>query len=202
MGTNSTCDLLVTASETLRDCDYPAIGGTKDYVILIKKSTLTTSILAGNFVVNGTYKNRITEFTVDVASLCIDTCLNQVKPKVDIIQKANGMLFKQSISFQLVSNLGATYLNLAAIADGEWIAIFENSWKGEDGKGKYKVFGIDGGLRVAPGTVFDPTSDTEGVISITLESQDNSLENYPDYSIECTTEKDSDTLIALLLIPA
>lgn len=187
-----------TAVNQVKSCDYTPIGGVADEVIILNKADVDAAIATGatKFLVNETNPLIVEVFGLTFAKkgYVFESDFQQIKPKIDVVVKAGAKKYKQSISFQVPKHDAIAGVTLSRLAKGEFVAIFANKWKNIVGGGKYKIFGLDGGLRLAAGTLTDPWSDNSGIYTVTLESKDNSLENFPCRILFKTSETVTDVI--------
>ena len=115
------------------------------------------------------------------------------------MQKASGIRYKQSIEFVIIGGKAAIDDIVNTMSDERYVAIYINTFADEAGAGKYKVLGVDAGLKIPDGgAVKDPYSDNDGAWLMKLESTDLALESRPIYTFWDTDEATTDTAFTAL----
>lgn len=195
-----------TAVGFTKDCDFPQHGGTQEDIIILDyadiQAELATSGAAITF--DNTYPNKITKFAFTTASARkgykIESVLNQVRPVVNKLDYPTGMLYSQSIQVMIADNKAETEHFINQWKDKLVVIIYKNQFKNEDGKAKYKVFGLDSGLKLSVHTM--DAYANGGAHMLTFASQAEAPEKYSQYTIYDTDEATTDTAMADLLVAA
>jgi len=96
-----------------------------------------------------------------------------VKPSVDIAAGANGQnLYKHRTAFIIFSNTQLTKNNIMNLAQGRYVALWENNGKNLE---SFELAGVDVGLEVKPQKIRD-LQENGGAYVLLLESPDTELE--------------------------
>jgi len=183
------------------DCDYLPIGGTEPNILLITKTEWDLAVTNATITFDGTSPNLIDALVLTQGDkgYLIEGYENQTKPIVTGIKRASGYRYKQTIDFLAIGGKAAIEKIVKDMGNQRFVVIYKNLFRDEGGEGKYKVFGVEAGLkRPEGGAELDKYNDVDGVWMLKLESEEFALESTPEYSFYDTDEATSDAVFVTL----
>ena len=106
--------------------------------------------------------------------------------------------FTKDVQFALLDHSADASLNIIdQLANGTFVVILRNNYKGGDGKAKYEIFGYESGLRQTEGTRDPYSEDTEGGWLLKLQE----VAPTSGLFLYNTDEETTDVAVASLLTP-
>ena len=185
-----------------KNCDRPITSGTGADLLLISKTDWDEAVALGKITFDATTGNLITDCVLNTGKLgyLFESNEEQIKPKITEVIKNGAHMYKQELDF-VASKLDASSEKvLDDMRDTAVVAIYTNLFKGTAGETKYKVLGVDSGLKVAKREI-DPTAEWAGW-TIGLASRDTALESKGQYTLYKTDEATTDAVYAALQVAA
>lgn len=180
------------------DCDYKQFGGTEPNVLLIKKTEWDLALTAATITITTSMCTAIVLTTGDQGYL-FESYPDSVKGLSTSVKRASGTRYKQSLEFVITGGLAAVDDIVDTIGDERYVAIYINTFVDDGGGGKYKVMGVDAGLRIPDGGITKDThGDNDGAWLVKLESPDSGLESKPLYTFYTTDEATTDAAFVVL----
>lgn len=183
------------------DCDNLPSGGTEPNILLIKKTEWDLAKVSGTVTFDGTTPNLITDLVLDSGDkgYLFEGFQNSVKPLFTTINRASGIRYKQTIDYVVPGGKAEVDKLIKDSGNERYVVIYKNLFKDEDGEGKYKVLGVEAGLkRPEGGAEKDAFSDVDGVWMCKLESEEFALESTPMYTLYKTSEAVTDAIFVAL----
>ena len=185
-----------------RNCSKPITSGTDLDVLLIPKSDWDLAVAAGKITFDATTGNLITDIvlTAGKQGYLFETGLEMVKPKITAELKNGITFYKQELEFPASGLDAVSEKTLDDLKEIPVVSVYKNTFHGIAGETKYKVLGVDSGLRLTKREI-DPNGDFAGWI-VGLSSRDNALESVGQYSLYKTDEATTDGVYAALQVAA
>jgi len=183
------------------DCDHLPRGGTRNNLLLIKKDEWDLAVNAGTITFDGTTPNIIDACVLSTGDqgYLFEQFDDAVKPVVTGVKKASGYRYKQTLDFIVVAKTAAAEKVVNDMGSERYVAIYQNKYAGNDGDQKYKVFGVECGLRRPDGGAeLDPYNDVDGCWMLKLESEDDALETKGQYTFYDSDEATTDAAFVVL----
>ena len=183
------------------DCDYLPGGGVEPNILLIKKTEWDLAVTAGTITFDGTSANLIDALVLTTGDqgYYFQGYPMQTKPVITGLKRPSGYRYKQSIDFIIDGSVAANEKILTDMGDGRFVVIYINSFANEGGAGKYKVLGVEAGLkRPEGGAELDKYNDVDGVWIVKFASEDHALESTPEYTFWDTDEATTDAAFVVL----
>lgn len=155
------------------DCDYPAIAGVYDELILGNFKHMAE----GTVTRNGTNPQIIENIVLSGANLAyvFEGINGSHQPSAKYIKKTYGGNYDHIIKFLVFNNSPAIKLQLEQIMKGRMFGIVQNNQRNANGDGAYEVFGLQVGL-VGIDLVHDKSNDENPGFEITIGSPDKAKE--------------------------
>ena len=182
------------------DCNHLITSGTGANLLLIKKTEWDAAVALTKITFDATTDNLITDCVLDTGKkgYLFQTNEEQIKPKISEVIKNGAHLTKQEIDFVASKLDAASEKILDDLKETPVVAIYINSFHGTAGETKYKVLGVESGLRVVKREL-DPMGEWAGWV-IGLASRDLALESKGQYSLYKTDEATTDAIYAALQV--
>ncbi len=183
------------------DCDNLPFGGTDPNVLFIKKAEWDLAVANATITFDGSTTNLITAIVLTSGDQgYLFECFNDmVKPVITGVKKPSGYRYKQTVEFGAIGSKAAIEKKIKDMGNERYVAVYINQFKDEDGEGKYKVIGVEAGLkRPDGGAELDKYNDIDGVWLLKMESEDHALEATPEYSFYNTDEATTDAQFVVL----
>jgi len=174
------------------DCDYKQHGGTEPNILIINKVDWDLAVTGTTITFSDSLITAIALTTGDLGYL-FESFPDSVKPVSTSVLKASGLRYKQSIEFVITGGKAAVDAIVDSMVDERYVVIYINTFKDQTGQGKYKVLGVDAGLKIPDGgAVKDTHGDNDGAWLMKLENTDLALESVPLYTFWHTSEAVTD----------
>ena len=184
------------SANVLMDCDYPLVGGANDNLYLINlddwnDSTITVD--AGN-------DQLITNINLGSGYLAykFEGKNNSVEPRSVLVKQRYAEVYDHEVIFKVFINDAATKLQLEKMAKGKVVAIVENNYKGDTGKGAFEVYGKETGLQVMEMERVVADTETQGAYNVTLRSSEFAKESHLPSTLWVTTYAQTKALVESL----
>ena len=145
------------------DCDNPQVGGIENEAIIMNRADIDFSALVKDTNNSAIVKTLAlksgkqayivlqmgaTPFSGTQTAFTAGTYRNKNTKDVQILVPDHS----PDVCKNVIDN----------IANGVFVVIVKNKYKGADGKGKYEIYGLEGGLRQVEGTRDPNSTDTDG----------------------------------------
>jgi hypothetical protein len=155
----------------LIDCAHPPVGGANDRLILIPFETY----------------NALT-VTKDINNPLLITNIGTISPVPGYVyegqNQSNGAItesrkltyqtvYDHSVLFRVFDNYADTKEQLQRLGQKKVVAIVENNFRGEDGKGAFEVYGSKVGLELETLIRDLNDADTQGIFDIELKNNES-----------------------------
>jgi len=182
-------------------CATQITEGNEADILLILKSDWDVAVAEESISFDATSENLIDAIVLAVGKegFIIETNEGQIKPKIETVIKNGAHLWKQTVEFAVPLLDAATEKAVNDLNEQRVVAIYKNKFHGTDGETKYKVLGVDSGLKVATATL-EGNAEFAGWI-ITLANEDDGLEMHNQYSLYKTSEVVTDAIYTALQTP-
>ena len=197
---SNACGTLATGQDA--DCDNKPVGGVEGEILLFNWDDVRGAISAGGLTFDSTTDNIIDAFAFVASSTKLGYMFegfqDTTKPTITNAKRAAGNNWVQTVNFICVGNLGATDKIVELLGNGLYVAIIKNKWHNEAGAGKYKVYGIESGLKMDDGNSGqDPYGEQDGAWVINLVSPEGGQPT-PVHTLFDTNETTTDAIYTAL----
>ena len=162
------------SANILIDCDNPLTGGVNDRLILVNKddwdqATITPG--SGNVIANIVMATAAVGFKFEGKN-------NSVEPRQALVKQRYAEVYDHEVTFKVFTADSDTKEQLEKLAKGKVVAIVENNWKGDDGKGAFEAYGVETGLFLQELERTLADADTQGAYNLVLRSSEQSKESH------------------------
>ncbi len=154
----------------VNSCLTPLVGGIGGNSRLVLYNQDEVS-----FTESGSTPNLITSITLasGASGYQFQGYKMSLKPSVDVVAGANGQnLYKHRAAFVVFSNTQLTKNNIQSLAQGRYVAIWENNGKNTE---SFEIAGMNIGLEIKPQKIRD-LQENGAAYMLLLETPDNELE--------------------------
>jgi len=154
------------------ECDNPMVAGVRDKLYLINfddldsvtrdpaNNLLITDMLLGSGKVAYTHSGKN----------------NSINAKFALVKKDFAEVYEHTVTELIFDNSPTVKEEIDGLPKGRFIAIVENSHRGDSGNSAFEIYGLDAGLVISVHTRDAGDDATQGAHSIELKSSAKSLE--------------------------
>jgi len=179
------------------DCDFLPQSGVEDTLYLINKSQIASVV----------YNNTNTLIVEDIilesgaSAFKVIGMNNSNNTTWDMISLRFGKMYTHLVSFIGFDLSPAGYEQYKNMKDSKLVAVVINNFRGEDGNGAIKIYGLSAGLVCKKQTQDMSSEDTQGAVQIEFQSDsDNKIyEPTPPHTLFVTDFATSKAIIEALV---
>lgn len=191
------CDWAI-AQNIAEDCENPQVSGVEESGIIINRKDIDFA----SCVKDSTNPNILKTLALKTGTKGYSIAQSGATPfsgtQTAFTAGTYRNKFTKDVQFVVLDHSADAAHNIIdQLANGSFVVILKNNYKGSDGKSRYEVYGYESGLRQNEGTR-DPYGDADGGSIVKLQ------EVAPSSSIFLfdTDETTTDAAVASLLTPA
>lgn len=160
--------------DQLKNCDFPLQAGTRDKAKILNLADIAT------ITRNATTK-AIEAFTNTTpgSAVVIDGQRNSIAPKYTKVQQGVFSMYDHEVSMMGFDISPEVKDDLEQGADGQYVVVVENFFKGQDGNAAFEIYGLDNGLELTDLERDVNNQDTQGAFSMRFYSDVNKEPRMP-----------------------
>ena len=168
----SICGKITNSIEIV--CDTPLQAGTKDKAKVLNLSDIGISTR------NAT-TGAVEAFTnlVPGTAAVIDGQRNSIAPTFNKVPKGPFSMYDHEVACMGFDLSPEIKNDLEKGADGQYVVVVENFFKGTDGNAAFEIYGLDNGMELTELSRDPNSQDTQGAFSIKFMSEVNSEPRMP-----------------------
>lgn len=159
---NNSCDFLL-AQDIAPDCENPQVGGMENLAILINRADVDFATL----VKDPTNAAIVKTLAIKVGKQGYSVLQTGATPfsgtQTAFTAGTYRNKFTKDLQFLIPDHSPDICKNVVDnLANGVFVAVVQNKYKGADGKAKYEIYGLEGGLRMTEAPRDANSADTDG----------------------------------------
>jgi hypothetical protein len=165
------------SKDQLQNCDYPLVGGVKDRLILINLEDWEDSTIT----VDPTNEQLITGIALPsgIEAYQYEGKNNSIEAKATLVKSKYSESYDHEVRLKMFYIDAAVKDEIEKLPKGKYVAIVENNFKGDDGKGAFEIYGRETGMTSLELNRELNNADTQGAYDILLKTSESKEGHLP-----------------------
>jgi len=160
--------------DQLIDCDFPVQSGTADSCKILSITDIATSDFNATTKAYDAFTN-----TTPGSAVTVQGINNSIKPKYSRVQVGVFSRYDHEVSMTGFDISPAAKHDLENGIDGRYVVVVENTFRGEDGRSAFEIYGLGTGLKLVDLMRDVTDTETQGAFSFRFFTEINKEAKMP-----------------------